>query len=96
MVILLPFAAGHFLFTGFVYKMHEHTPLSSRVIVTVVLVQVVPYFMTGFAAFAFLRICLHKMGMDNSKALGKEFEHLDPELLPEETDSELELEGKEI
>ena len=62
-------------------------------VVQVALVQVVPYFMTGFVAFAFLRSVLHKLTMDNHRGLGKEFEHQDPALLPEETDSELELDG---
>ena len=44
-----------------------------RVLLTIVLVQFVPYFFMGFAIFGFLRYIFSKMGLDNSNALGKEF-----------------------
>ncbi len=54
----------------------DGTPLFTRVLTSVLLVQTVPYFLTGFAAFSFLRFCFSKLGLDNPNALGKEFSNI--------------------
>ena len=54
----------------------DGTPLFTRVLTSVLLVQTVPYFLTGFVAFGFLRFCFSKLGLDNPSALGKEFSNI--------------------
>ena len=45
----------------------------SRGIIFFMLVQVVPYFLTGFVCFGLLRFIFNKVNLDNKEALGKEF-----------------------
>ena len=73
-LILAPCIAGHFLYPAIVQSMRDSFPIMARVLVTVAVVQFVPYFLTGFVAFAFLRYIFHKMGLDNADAIGKEFD----------------------
>ena len=54
-------------------------PIMSRMIINVLLVQTLPYFLTGFVAFGFLRYIFSKLDLDNVEALGKEFEPQDGE-----------------
>ena len=47
--------------------------LASRVAASMILVSFIPYFLTGFVAFAFLRYIFSKLCIDNADAIGKEF-----------------------
>ena len=75
LLITAPFMAGHFyFFPDIVSQMREDgTPIATRVLTCVVLVQTLPYFLTGFVAFGFLRYLFSKLHLDNPNALGKEF-----------------------
>ena len=43
-----------------------------------------PYFLTGFIAFGFLRYIFHMLKLDNADAIGKEFEKQENYLVHEE------------
>ena len=49
-------------------------PILARILYIVIFIQLVPFLLTGFSAFAFLRYFFHKIGLDNANAIGKEFD----------------------
>jgi len=88
-VILAPCIIGHFVFPNIVASMRDSSPMVTRITVEVLLVETLPYFTTGFAAFALLRYVSSKMGLDNADALGKEFEPQEPNFVEEDQEIEL-------
>lgn len=61
-LVVAPFIAGHYLFPPIVSEMRENgSPMTSRVAVYLILVQIIPYFATGFVIFGLLRFIFNKM-----------------------------------
>ena len=52
----------------------DDAPMSSRILAATLLVQALPFFLTAFVAFAFLRLIFTKLGLVNLKAANREFE----------------------
>lgn len=69
---------GRGCFRDIVHGMKDDSAIGARVTVHLILLQLMPYFLTGFASFALLRYIFHKMGLDNPDAIGKEFDSQDP------------------
>lgn len=92
MIILTPCIIGHYIFPLLVASMRENNaPILSRIIVNVLLVQTLPYFLTGFVAFGFLRYLFSKLDLDNAEALGKEFQPQDDEPFFADEGADIEL-----
>lgn len=60
--VFVPCMLGHFYFPSVISQMRKDGDLlASRVAASMILVAFIPYFVTGFVAFAFLRYIFSKL-----------------------------------
>ena len=75
-ICMIPCMIGRKVFPDMIYEMHEDTPLESRVALYACLANFLPFFLTGFVAFGFMRLLFTKLSLDNPQSIGKEFEEI--------------------
>lgn len=74
-LIAFPLMATRYLFQPVLSDMRqEEASMIGRVLFAMIFVQAIPFFLTSFGCFAFVRYLSNKLQLDNADALGKEFD----------------------
>ncbi len=75
-IVITPAMIGNSVFPKVIYEMKDEVAEPGRVALYAILANFLPFFLTGFVEFGFMRLLFTKLGLDNAEAIGKEFEEV--------------------